>query len=413
MSARPRALEIRLVDQRVGWLVQRDGRHGIRFNQSWRERPDRRVFSLSSETMGLQDVRPTPHLPAWFENLVFEGEMRRWIAASEPELGADDMSFLERIGQDLVGAATLHRVDEDVPLAAPVEAEAPARRTPGGRIRWSLAGVQLKLNLAVRGDRFTLPVHGELGHFIGKFADRRYAGVPVNEHATMSWGRAAGVRCAETRLIEVDLIDELPAAMGRSGEPALLVTRFDRQGDQRVHAEEFAQALGLRPTEKYEKLGWRHHLRLVASVAPQDVAEYLRRLLFVIASGNADAHHKNWSFIYPDGRQPRLAPAYDQVAIVAWLAGDPDLADSLPFKLGGSRRWEDLRLPSLLRLLDEARVSAFEDGGVHVDSAGFERWLRAQIERIKDTLPVALETAAPGYRGAVEAHWARTPLMRS
>lgn len=412
MSPKPRTLEIRLIDQRVGWLVQREGRNGVRFNQSWRDRPDRRVFSLSVENTGLQDVRATPHLPTWFENLVFEGEMRRWIAASEPELGADDLSFLARIGQDLVGAVTLHLVDDDVPLSAPVDVQEVTRRAPGGGIRWSLAGVQLKLNLAARGERFSLPVHGELGHFIAKFADRRYRGVPVNEHATMLWGRAAGIDCAETTLIDVDRIDDLPSDLRRGGEPALLVRRFDRDQGRRIHAEEFAQIFNLRPTEKYSKFGWRHQLGTINAVARMDIAQYLRRLLFVIASGNADAHHKNWSVIYPDGRQPRLAPAYDQVSVVAWLVDNPELLDSLPYKLAGSRRWEDVRMSSVTRLLEEVGIALFEDEGSTVEAGTIEDWIRVQVTRMKDTLPTAVQIAGPDYQRSVERHWARTPLFR-
>lgn len=412
MTARPRTLEIRLIDQRVGWLVQRDGRHGIRFNQSWRDHPNRRIFSLYTESTGLQDVRATPHLPTWFENLIFEGEMRRWIATSEPELASDDMSFLARIGQDLIGAVTLHVVDDDVPLSAQADVMQPARPAPGGGIRWSLAGVQLKLNLAVRGERFTLPVHGEAGHFIGKFADLQYRGVPVNEHATMRWGKAAGIDCADTELIDAGRIDDLPAQMRRNNEPALLVRRFDRDGDRRIHVEEFAQILNLRPSEKYQRYGWRHHLRTIATVAPMDIAQYLRRLLFVIASGNADAHHKNWSILYPDGRRARLAPAYDQVSTIAWLGENPDLADSLAFKLAGSRRWEDVRLSSLSRLLEEVGIDTFDDEGGAVSASAFPSWVRVQVERLKDTLPVATAIGAPTYREAIERHWARTPLLR-
>lgn len=409
---KPRTLEIRLIDQRVGWLVQRDGRHGIRFNQSWRELPNRRVFSLSVENTGLQDVRATPHLPTWFENVLFEGEMRRWITASEPDLGGDNMSLLARIGQDLIGAVTLHAVDDEVPISAPVEVAEARRSSPGGGIRWSLAGVQLKLNLALRGERFTLPVHGEPGHFIAKFADLQYRGVPLNEHATMRWASAAGIEVAETELIDGGRIDELPAQMRRSEEPVLLVRRFDRDGDRRIHVEEFAQILDLRPSEKYQRFGWRHHLKTIATVAPDDIAQYLRRLLFVIASGNADAHHKNWSLIYPDGRRPRLAPAYDQVSIVSWLGENPELADSLPFKLAGSKRWEDLRRSSLERLLEEVGVRSFVDDGTIVDAASFAAWVKTQLERIQDTLPVAQAIVGDGYARSIERHWSRTPLLR-
>lgn len=33
----------------------------------------------------------------------------------------------------------------------------------------------------------------------------------------------------------------------------------------------------------------------------------------------ADMHLKNWSLIYPDGRKPKLAPAYDFVATIAYM----------------------------------------------------------------------------------------------
>lgn len=411
MNPRPRALEIRLIDQRVGWLVQRDGRTGVRFNREWREHPNRRVFSLSVEATGLQDLRATPHLPSWFENLIFEGEMRRWISASEPNLGHDDLSFLERIGGDLIGAVTLHRVDDEVPGTAPVDVVPVLHAAPGGGIRWSLAGVQLKLNLATRGDRFTLPVHGELGHYIAKFADLKYRGVPINEFATMRWGQAAGLDCAQTDLIDVDRIDELPAELRRSGEPALLVRRFDRESGLRVHVEDFAQILDLRPIDKYKRYGWRHHLRTLASFAPQDIAEYLRRLLFVVASGNADAHHKNWSIRYPDGRGPRLAPAYDQVSVVSWLAEHPELADSLPFKLAGSKRWEDVRASSFVRLVEAVGIESFADGDQRIDRGTLPRWLAEQVARIQDNLPVALAIAPPSYGAAIARHWARVPLL--
>lgn len=409
---RPKTLEIRLAGQRVGWLVQRDGRTGIRFDDGWRSRPDRRVLSLSTEHTGLEDIRATPHLPPWFENLLFEGEMRRWIAESEPNLPQDDLSFLARIGDDLIGAATVHTVDDDVPLAPPVELREVPRAEPRGGLHWSLAGVQLKLNLVARDDHYTLPVHGELGHFIGKFADRRFRGVPVNEHATMSWGRAAGIECADTKLIDAAAISELPRGLGNADEPVLLVRRFDRAQGERIHCEELAQALGVRPGDKYRRLGWKHHLALVNEVAPQDVAEYLRKLMFVIATGNADAHHKNWSLLYPDGRQPRLAPAYDQVSVVAWAADGLSLDDCLPFKLAGSKRWEDVGIPSLVRLLDEARVVSFEDGLLHVGAREFPAWITAFLENVLDSLPTATAIAGPRYRETIQRHWARTPLLR-
>jgi serine/threonine-protein kinase HipA len=50
-----------------------------------------------------------------------------------------------------------------------------------------------------------------------------------------------------------------------------------------------------------------------------DLLEFVRRLVFSAAIGNADMHLKNWSLIYPEGRKPRLAPAYDFVSTIAYI----------------------------------------------------------------------------------------------
>jgi len=62
----------------------------------------------------------------------------------------------------------------------------------------------------------------------------------------------------------------------------------------------------------------------------RDTPEFLRRIAFMILSGNADAHVKNWSLTYPDGRRPRLAPAYDLVATIAY----PGVGAGLALRLG-------------------------------------------------------------------------------
>src|SRR5260363_142559 len=49
----------------------------------------------------------------------------------------------------------------------------------------------------------------------------------------------------------------------------------------------------------------------------EDAAQFFRRQVVNVMMGNTDAHLKNFSFIYPDGRYPRLSPAYDMVPVIA------------------------------------------------------------------------------------------------
>ena len=52
------------------------------------------------------------------------------------------------------------------------------------------------------------------------------------------------------------------------------------------------------------------------------ITEFIRRLAFNAMVGNGDAHLKNWSLIYPDGRTAALAPAYDLVGTVAYIPNE-------------------------------------------------------------------------------------------
>src|SRR5690606_3587378 len=101
-----------------------------------------------------------------------------------------------------------------------------------------------------------------------------------------------------------------------------------------------------------------------------DLRQFIRRLVFVVLSGNADAHLKNWSLHHPDGRTPRLSPAYDQVATLAYL----DTSDVLALPFHGSQRFEDVSLAGFRRLATKLRRDPDE----------MARWVTDDIARIMD-----------------------------
>ncbi len=146
---------------------------------------------------------------------------------------------------------------------------------------------------------------------------------------------------------------------------------------------------------------------------PEDIAEYLRRFLFVIASANTDAHHKNWSFIYPDGNKPCLSPAYDQLNTMLWMDGRAVLENSLPFKIGRSSRWRDITSAAVQRLVRRAGITHFTDAGCIIEvGADLEQWMQRSTERIQDTLCAAEALAPPRYSASLKRHWSRVPLLR-
>ena len=355
-----RHLGVWLNDSHVGQLLltRNDGCE-FRLLESYRSAYPRPV-------LGQQFVDDPEHVhssrqrtPPWFSNLLPEGPLRELIARQAGVPVHREFFLLQHLGEDLPGAV---RIVADDPLAqggeaAPPEAAAGPR---GDDWHFSLAGVQLKFSALHTGRGLTIPVRGTGGDWIVKLPDARFPGVPENEHATMCWAQASGIAVPEIHLVPMAEISGLPAAAAAlAGQAALAVRRFDRPAaGRRVHIEDFAQILGLYPEQKYARYNYETLANLVYRLAGEaDLDEFIRRLVFVVASGNGDAHLKNWSLIYPDGINARLAPAYDLVSTIAYRADD-----QLALNLARSKRWQDVRRESFLRLArrigdDETRMA--------------------------------------------------------
>ncbi len=106
----------------------------------------------------------------------------------------------------------------------------------------------------------------------------------------------------------------------------LVTRRFDRVGAGSIHVEDFAQVLGRYPNEKYsvaenyETLA--RILNAISARSSDDALEFTRRLVVSILIGNSAFHLKNIALIYPDGRTPILAPAFDLTAAIQYASDD-------------------------------------------------------------------------------------------
>ena len=83
----------------------------------------------------------------------------------------------------------------------------------------------------------------------------------------------------------------------------------------------------------------------------EDVAEFVRRLVFNTLIGNADMHLKNWSMIYHDRLSASLAPAYDFVSTIPYL---PD--DGAALKVSRSKKFSDFTLDELSHMAAKAML---------------------------------------------------------
>jgi serine/threonine-protein kinase HipA len=133
---------------------------------------------------------------------------------------------------------------------------------------------------------------------------------------------------------------------------SLAVRRFDRpRAGERVHIEDFAQVFGIYPERKYHRASYGSIARVLWLEAGEEaVTEYTRRLVFNALIGNADAHLTNWSLIYPDGRMPKLAPAYDLVGTIPYYIPD----DQLALSLGDTKAFAEVDLERFRRFAERA-----------------------------------------------------------
>jgi len=354
-------LDVLLHGTPVGTLTRAGGdRILFAFNDAYLGGDQRPVLSLAfKDRFGglISDIAPTrTRLPSFFANLLPEGPMRAYLAGRAGVKSVREFFLLWVLGMDLPGAVSVRPADGEAwPPAPDDDDQATTRERRARTLRFSLAGVQLKFSaLGAASGGLTIPVSGVGGSQIVKLPSTQFEDVPENEFSMMTLAGLVGIDVPPVRLIDIAAIDNLPRDIGRlAGQRAFVVERFDRLPDgPAVHIEDFAQVFGVYPEAKYERASYRNIAGVVAAEGTQsDIAEFVRRVVFTTLIGNADMHLKNWSLIYPDRRQARLAPAYDLVSTIVHL---PD--DKAALSFSRTKRFDGLDAEELVHLAAKARL---------------------------------------------------------
>jgi serine/threonine-protein kinase HipA len=289
---------------------------------------------------------------SFFANLLPEGEVRRHLARRLGISVENDFDLLTAVGGDCAGAVSLLQPGSSPARAAENtvrwldEAElartiADLPRKPlfvdlDDGIRLSLAGAQDKLPVVVRGDRIGLPEGDTPSTHIIKAPIVRYDGTNANEAFCLTLARVLALDAAYAEVRNAD------------SQEFLLVERYDRHftGEryERLHQEDFCQAVGIPPELKYEREGGPgltacfDLVRAATSFPASDLTALLDAVTLNFLIGNHDAHGKNFSLLYTDDGT-RLAPLYDLVSTVVY----PGLSRKMAMKLGGEHRPDYVR----------------------------------------------------------------------
>ena len=338
------------------------------FDPGYVEDEHRPVLSLSYYDIERKLIR-RPHevqrrLTPFFSNLLPErdGVLRDYLAQRAGISPEREFPLLWLVGADLPGAVVAED-SEGEPLPPPEEQSGMRAAKKEEVLRFSLAGVQLKFSTMGRGGKhLRIPAQGRDGQWIVKLPSPRFSKVPENEFAMMTLAREVGIDVPEFGLVPVGSIGNLPAEFAEDKTNAYFIRRFDRGADgERIHAEDFKHIYGQYPEKKYEEHGYTGMAKDIwAILGEKGLTEFIRRVIFNAAIGNADMHLKNWSLLYRDGRTPELAPGYDYVSTMRYL---PERGLGLPL----ARTKDVSRLDD--ELLEKASVQAGIPRGLVKDVA--------------------------------------------
>ncbi len=196
------------------------------------------------------------------------------------------------------------------------------------KLRLSLAGAQEKLALANLDGKWYLPLNGAPStHILKPTRSGSLSSLAQNEYICMKLAKNFGLPVPEVDLLNI------------AGRNVFVVERYDRikKNDfiQRLHQEDFCQALGIMSTSKYQNDGGPgiadifNMIKKNCSVPALETQKFLRCVIFNYLIGNCDSHGKNYSLLY-NNRRVELAPLYDAVSTIIY----PGLTDKLSMKIG-------------------------------------------------------------------------------
>lgn len=328
----PGALAIWLYGQRVAEIRRtRNGRLRLAYSEAALQ-----AYGLGEPLLSIQfpvsgTTFPNRIVKSFLEGLLPEGDPLRTLADELDLRASDTYALISALGRDCAGALVIQPDHESAPPTPTVLTAEPLtdteladlidnlRSAPLGvdqRVRISLGGAQEKLLLTqMPDDTWGRPVDGTPSTHILKPQIRGYQNTVENEAFCMRVAAHSGLRVAEieTRSIQ--------------GRPVLFVRRYDRLVHEngtveRIHQEDFCQALGLAPGNKYEEDDGPSLRRVVdilqAVASDEDLDDFLRAVTLNVVLGNGDAHGKNFSLLHERSGNLRLAPLYDLLCTLVY-----------------------------------------------------------------------------------------------
>jgi serine/threonine-protein kinase HipA len=363
-------LDVYLHGNLAGHLIQDDhGQTLFEYIPDWLKNPNAIPLSIS---LPLQAGKfAEKYCKPFFAGVLPDTAKRKLIARNLGISANNDFSMLEQIGGECAGAITFLSTGTKLSdstgnyrslSSAELEKiliELPKRPLMAGEsgVRLSLAGAQDKIAVYKKDGQLFLPLDNAPSSHIIKPDIEEYKGLVFNEAFCMKLAAQMGLPVAEVATEKTGNIDYL------------LIGRYDRISKSaddksildRIHQEDFCQALGIVPERKYQAEGGPSIkdcfdlLRKVSSVPVVDLGHLLDAVIFNFLIGNHDAHGKNFSLLYRTQDNGgsfgkiRLAPLYDLICTPVYS----NLSKKMAMKIGKAYELSEVDPRQFEKLADE------------------------------------------------------------
>ena len=309
----------------------------------------------------------------FFDGMLPEGFIRHSLADRMRLDENDYISILSNLGRECIGAVRITKDDEKVseeyiPVTdkeiEQLAAEGAAKSTEiVTKTHLSLAGASGKVGLYydAGADTWYLPVGTAPSTHIVKQSHVRLREIVTNERLSMLTAAKCGIDTAESFIINTGSATESEVLYSTKRYDRVITDGSKRIGTlarpDRLHQEDFAQALGIAPSHKYEREDDRYLARMFkvlreySSDPVRDQLKLWDRVVFNYLIGNTDAHIKNYSMLCSyDMRSIRLAPAYDIISTIVYESSTRDLS----MKIGNAIVIDDVTAESFEQAASEA-----------------------------------------------------------
>ena len=364
-------------DKPVGMLIRgQNASLNFQYRDDYLRLPDAMPLSLS---LPLKDGPIGDGLTrSFFNNLLQERNAPLQMIMEREGIARDDLAgLLFHLGKDCAGAISVlpegapptkvpgnYETDyepiSDQELIKIVESLHSRRKPPDEMQDPSpLAGVQSKISLTILPNgQAALPRAGTGAPTTHMFK------VPGRQNLDDAKLEAAALDLSRT----CDLETTRAGVEKIGGIDVLIASRFDRALNEhgqiiRLHQEDFAQAIGLPPSLKYQRngnVGRRFDVPAIKKVLDQTIEpavsrlEFIKLTVFDLLIGNADGHAKNHALLYRTRNRPQLSPRYD----ILPTRIDPNLTDELPYNIGSATRIDEVTKTEFSKFLGDLGVTS-------------------------------------------------------